>query len=80
MITFDGIGGVDQPPDFFGELKKGCQLFPVVLPGFDCGPIFPAPFFFQIEQIGFSLFAGGCLVDGFEICCESLAVLPDHIL
>jgi len=65
VIALHGIGGVDQPPVFLGELKKGSQLIPIVLPGFDLSPTFPDPILFQLEQIGFSLFPGGCLVDSF---------------
>ena len=67
MITFDGVGCVDQPSNLFWELKKGCQLLPIVLPGFNRSAIFAAPFVFQLEQVGLSLFAGGRLIDGFEI-------------
>ena len=87
MITFDGIGRVDQPSNFFREIKNGGQLLPIVfpqgywggVPGFDRSPILASPLFFQLKQVCFSLFASGCLVDGFEICSESLAVLPNHI-
>lgn len=80
MITFDGIGGVDQSADVLAELEEGGQFCPVILPGAHSGGILVFSGFLQPDQIGFGLFPGGGLVDAFQISGESLLVFPGDIL
>lgn len=79
MISLHEVSGVDQAANFFRVIKKGGQLLPVVLLGSDRGHVLPAPFFFQRKRVGFRIFPGGGLVNGFEIVGERFAVFPDHI-
>jgi len=49
MIGLNGVGGIDLAADFFGECEEGRQLFPVVLPGTNCGCVFVPPGLFQLK-------------------------------
>ena len=61
------------------DTPEGSQLLPVILPGTHSSTIFISPGFFQLEQIGFGLFPGGRLIDGFQVSDESLFVSPGDI-
>lgn len=77
--VFNQVGGVDDLPDFNGEVKEDGQLFPVVLPAFDSLPILAAPLGFHGLQASLSSLPCGCRVDVLHVMAELTFVFPDYV-
>ena len=49
IVAFDGVGGVNQAPDFCGVVEEGGQLFPVIFPGPHGDRVLVTPFLTQFD-------------------------------
>ena len=75
MVTLHCVGGVDDPPDFVGELEEACQLRPVFIPGFQDVGLLPVPLFPELLFGVLSIFQIDRAVNLFQIRAHGFSVL-----
>jgi len=51
--ALDGVGGVDDPPDFWGVIEDGDDAFPIAFPGLHDRWEAAAVLLFELEQLEF---------------------------
>ena len=77
--TLNGIGGINQPPDFLRKLEIGAQIGPVVLPGGRNLLVFLVPplgKYLQCFQC--SSIVHSCIYR-FQVCDQCLQILVGNV-
>jgi len=62
VVGFDGVVGVNQPPDFGWNLEEGRQILPMGFLGSHGEWVFVVPFLTELQKCSFGLLAGGGLI------------------